>query len=150
MLDLSQGMSNLVAVESRVAYERQLKTLYGAIQEPSPDIFEEILSIERLRANRCGLTHICRELSLSDLVFEYDTISQIMVLSSLEHDKNFEAAQVLKNLLAEVTQMCKSDWKLYNKLRKVISEAELDFDYAGGNHDVSSIRLSQILKSRWC
>ena len=148
-IHIANQIINSVGVRSSDCYLMQLNMLYGAIDELnlwSQNILEEVIEIERERYKKQGLAIENKITNAVMLVFEYSSIAFALANRSLTENKTFEIAKPLKEILSQLVIVSLSDEER-KKYKSVISETELDFVFAAGNHNVSSFRMAPILRN---
>lgn len=149
ILKLSKYICSLNAEIDFEAYAEQLNMLYGAIYETDtfiPIMFDEMVEIEttRIRANGISITKVIN--NIETLILEYSKIAFDLARKSLYENRAFRIASVLKVVFSELinSSVINKDMKL--SLKNTISETELDFVYAAGNHNVASLHMAQIIR----
>lgn len=149
ILKLSKYICSLNAEIDFEAYAEQLNMLYGAIYESDtfiPIMFDEMVEIEttRIKANSISITKVIN--NVETLILEYSKIAFDLARKSLYGNRAFRIASVLKVVFSELinSSVINKDMKL--SLKNTISETELDFVYAAGNHNVASLRMAQIIR----
>lgn len=131
------------------AYVEQLNILYGAIYElisDSEDYSNELIAIEEERIKTHG-TSICKRITNPVmLLMEYSQIAFSLAKKSYLSNEKYAVAPFLKNIISQLFSSELIGEKEKKELRVLVSETELDFGYAAGNHAVSSIRMAPIIR----
>lgn len=131
-------------------YRKQLNILYGAIYEftaNNEDYSQELIAIEEERLKLYGISISKRITNPIALLTEYSLIAFFLAQKSYMNKEKWAVAPLLKNIMEQLFSSELIDEKNRKDLRILISEAELDFGYAAGNHAVSSMRMAQILRN---
>ena len=130
-------------------YFRQVSIVYGALSDTycsDPKLNQEIIEMEEERISRNGINIESSIRCAIDLLVEYSTISFSLAKKSLFENKGYGMAQPLKELLNGLLTSGSISMHDQREYKHMISETELDFEFASGNHEVSSLRMSQIIR----
>lgn len=146
---LAQYVAAFAGNLSEKDYCNQVNMLYGALSNLnvlSPIVFNELVEIEQNRIQKHGISVEKRITDARSLVGEYSAIAFYLAQQSLLENKAYKVAAYLKELLSQLyaSQCLNEDEK--KMLKNVVSEAELDYVYASGNHNVSSLRMAQVIR----
>lgn len=131
------------------AYLEQLNILYGAIYEigsHGAEYTNELIEIEENRVSHYGPSIAGRIANPSVLMMEYSQIAFFLAQQSHFHQKKYAVAPALRSIVQQLFASELIDEKGKKALRTLVSETELDFGYAAGNHAVSSIRMAPIIR----
>jgi len=112
----------------------------------SPTMFDEIVSIEQERTNNCGSGITSRAMTPKSLVLEYSKIAFLVAQNSFEKNIVYAVAKPLKVIFDELVSSDVISSEEAKELKMIVSETELDFEYATGNHNISSLRMAQIIR----
>ena len=143
-------MCHLYQFLDKELYAEQINMLYGAIfqiRSISTDLEHEIIELEKERIRCYGGTVENTIKDVVTLIREYSKWSFYLAERSFEYNKSYEIAKELQKVftgLVDTKSLVNETMK--NELRVMISETELDFLYAAGNHAVSSLRLAPIIR----
>lgn len=151
-IEITKLAQYVVAYEGELSekdYSNQVNMLYGALSKLnvlSPTVFNELVEIEQNRIQKHGTSVEKRITDARSLVGEYSAIAFYLAQQSLLENKAYKVAAYLKELLSQLyaSQCLNEDEK--ELLKNLVSEAELDFVYASGNHNVSSLRMAQVIR----
>lgn len=131
------------------AYAEQLNVLYGAVYELDafiPIMFDEIVEIETARIKANGVNVIKLINNVEMLILEYSKIAFDLGRKSLYENRAFRIASALKLVISELASSSLIDKDMKLSLKNTISETELDFEYAAGNHNIASLRMAQLIR----
>lgn len=131
------------------AYAEQLNMLYGAVCELDafiPIMFDEIVEIEMARIKANGVYVIKLINNIEMLIIEYSKIAFDLGRKSLYENRAFRISSALKAVFSELVSSTLIDTDTKLRLKNIISETELDFGYAAGNHNVASLRMAQLIR----
>lgn len=150
ILKLSKYICSFNAGIDVDAYAEQLNMLYGAVHELDayiPTMLNEIVEIETARIKTNGVEVIKVINNIEMLIIEYSKIAFELGRKSLYENRAFHIASALKVVFSDFvgSNLIDKDTKL--KLKNIISETELDFGYAAGNHNVASLRIAQLIRA---
>lgn len=146
ILKLSKYICSFNSEIDAEAYAEQLNMLYGAVYEMDafiPIMFDEIVEIENTRIKANGVKLIN---SVEILILEYSKIAFDLGRKSLYENRAFRIASALKLVFSELASSSLIDKDTKMSLKNIISETELDFGYAAGNHNVASLRMAQLIR----
>lgn len=149
ILKLSKYICSLNAGIDVDAYAEQLNMLYGAVYELDafiPIMFDEIVEIETARIKSNGVDVIKLINNIEMLIIEYSKIAFDLGRKSLYENRAFRIASALKVVFSELVGSALIDKDTKLRLKNIISETELDFGYAAGNHNVASLRMAQLIR----
>lgn len=149
ILKLSKYICSFNSEIDAEAYAEQLNMLYGAIYEMDafvPIMFDEIVEIEntRIKANGVNVTKLINNVEM--LILEYSKIAFDLGRKSLYENRAFRIASALKIVITELASSSLIDKDMKMSLKNTISETELDFGYAAGNHNIASLRMAQLIR----
>lgn len=145
---LAKYLSGFISVIDKDLYAQQLNMLYGALVEMkawSPSIINEVAEIERDRYEKQGIAIEKKITNAYSLMTEYSSIAFSLANRSLVENKAFAVAAYLKEVFAQLVSFSLNKEEKMSA-KNMISEAELDFAYASGNHNISSLRMAQIIR----
>lgn len=131
------------------AYAEQLNILYGAIYEISldgKDYANELIAIEEDRIKAHGTSISKRISNPIMLMMEYSQIAFSLAQKSYTSKEKYAVAPLLKTIMSQLFSSELIGEKEKKELRVLVSETELDFGFAAGNHNVSSIRMAPIIR----
>lgn len=131
------------------AYAEQLNILYGAIYEISldgKDYANELIAIEEDRIKAHGTSISKRITNPIMLMMEYSQIAFSLAQKSYTSKEKYAVAPLLKTIMSQLFSSELIGEKEKKELRVLVSETELDFGFAAGNHNVSSIRMAPIIR----
>lgn len=131
------------------AYAEQLNILYGAIYEINLDGKEytnELIAIEEDRIKAHGISISKRITNPIMLMMEYSQIAFSLAQKSYTNKEKYAVAPLLKTIMSQLFSSELIGEKEKKELRVLVSETELDFVFAAGNHNVSSIRMAPIIR----
>lgn len=131
------------------AYTEQLNILYGAIYEITPDgkdYANELIAIEEDRIKAHGSAISRRINNPIMLMMEYSQIAFTLAQKSYSSKEKYAVAPLLKTIMSELFSSELIGAKEKKELRVLVSETELDFSFAAGNHNVSSVRMAPIIR----
>lgn len=80
------------------------------------------------------------------LIIEYSKIAFDLGRKSLYENRAFHIASALKVVFSELISSILIEKDMKASLKSIISETELDFGYAAGNHNVASLRMAQLIR----
>lgn len=149
ILKIAKYLTALDTSLNQNEYENQLNVIYGAIYEfglSSPTMFDEIVSIEQERTSNCGSGITSRAMTPKSLVLEYSKIAFLVAQNSFEKNIVYAVAKPLKVIFDELVSSDVISSEEAKELKMIVSETELDFEYATGNHNISSLRMAQIIR----
>ena len=147
IIQLTKYLSSFLRGIDKDLYVEQLNILYGALVELkawSPSIIDEIADIERDRYQKQGVAIEKKLTNAYSLMMEYSSIAFSLANRSLLENRAFIIAAYLKEVFAQLvsSSLSQEDKK---SAKSLISETELDFAFASGNHNISSLRMAQII-----
>ena len=131
------------------AYAEQLNILYGAIYEISldgKDYANELIAIEEDRIKAHGTSISKRITNPIMLMMEYSQIAFSLAQKSYTSKEKYAVAPLLKTIMSQLFSSELIGEKEKKELRVLVSETELDFGFAAGDHNVSSIRMAPIIR----
>lgn len=131
------------------AYTNQLNMLYGVVCEVGafePIMFDEVFEIESSRIKKYGASIAKQLVNAEMVVFEYSKIAYDLAVNSLYSNRAYHIAVPLKSVLIELVSSDLIEQDRQANLKTMISESMLDFEYAAGNHNVSSLRMAQRIR----
>ena len=148
IIHLTKYLSSFLRGIDKDLYAEQLNILYGDLVELkawSPSIIDEIADIERDRYQKQGVSIAKKLTNAYSLMMEYSSIAFSLAQRSFLENKGFRIAAYLKEAYAQFvsSSLSQEDKKTAKNL---ISETELDFAFASGNHNISSLRMAQIIR----
>lgn len=149
ILKLSKYICSFNSKIDTEAYAEQLNMLYGAVYEMDafiPIMFDEIVEIENTRIKANGVNVVKLINSVEILILEYSKIAFDLGRKSLYENRAFRIAAALKLVFSELASSSLIDKDTKMSLKNIISETELDFGYAAGNHNVASLRMAQLIR----
>lgn len=149
ILKLSKYICSFNSEIDAEAYAEQLNMLYGAVYEMDafvPIMFDEIVEIENTRIKANGVNVVKLINSVEILILEYSKIAFDLGRKSLYENRAFRIASALKLVFSELASSSLIDKDTKMSLKNIISETELDFGYAAGNHNVASLRMAQLIR----
>lgn len=130
-------------------YLQQISVLYGALSDTSlsdPALFHELIEIEEERISTRSNGVEARIADAVALLSEYSKISFSLAQKSLFENKSYGVAQLLKQLLNGLLASGSISQADQRNCKMLVSETELDYVFASGNHGVSSLRMAQIIR----
>lgn len=148
IIQLTKYLSSFLHGIDEDLYVEQLNMLYGALVELkawSPSIIDEVAEIERDRYEKQGVAIEKKLTNAYSLMTEYSSIAFSLANRSLVDNKAFAVAAYLKEIFAQLVSFSLNKEEK-RTAKNMISEAELDFAYASGNHNISSLRMAQIIR----
>lgn len=77
---------------------------------------------------------------------EYSLIAFSLAQRSHLNKEKYAVAPLLKDIVSQLLSSELFSENVKKELCVLVSETELDFDYAAGNHNVSSIRMAPIIR----
>lgn len=148
---LAKYLSALYPEIEEAPYARQLNMLYGALYAMgpvSPAMFHELIEIEESRIDDYGASIAYEIENAAMLVTEYSEIAFNLAQRSLDEDKVYAVASGLQELVVQLlaTDLIPAD--IRQELRATVSETVLDFVYAAGNHNISSLRMAHVIQGK--
>ena len=149
ILKLSKYICSFHSEIDAEAYVQQLNMLYGAIYEMDvfqPIMFDEIVDIENSRIKANGVNVIKVINGVETLILEYSKIAFDLARKSLYENRAFRICSALKVVFSELASSSLINKEKKMSFKNTISETELDFGYAAGNHNVASIRMAQLIR----
>lgn len=129
-------------------YAAQIRTIYGRVFDP--DIFEnimfdELVEIESERIKQYGPSIAFRVSNAETLITEYSEIAFKMAQKGYLSNRVFICAVPLSEMFYDFVSSDFTNRELKERLRKTISETGLDLEYASGNSNAMSVRMSQFV-----
>jgi len=73
-------------------------------------------------------------------------IEFLVAQNSFEKNIVYAVAKPLKVIFDELVSSDVISSEEAKELKMIVSETELDFEYATGNHNISSLRMAQIIR----
>lgn len=151
-LELDKVAKYICSIHSDMEYDKysqQLNIIYGAIDVSTlsqEKVLHEVLEIEQDRIASSGTNIDTRINSAIVLCFEYSKISFALAQRSLETNQKYEIAALLQMVFDGLLESGTISSQDKEEIKVLISETHLDFEYAKGNHNVSSLRMAQIIR----
>ena len=130
-------------------YREQLNMIYGALAETNvltPAVYRELAEIEQNRISEYGKAVESRVTSPETLLMEYSNIGFAIAQRSLKEGTVFQAAACLRECTVQLFSSLVFSENERKELRKTVSETELDFAFAAGNHKIASLRMAPIIR----
>lgn len=131
------------------AYSQQLNIIYGSIESvhlSKEAVLNEIIEIEQERIASANTSIDSRINNAFVLCLEYSKISFLLAQRSLENNRSYYVAALLQNALEGLLESGTISNQDKEEIKVLISETNLDFEFAKGNHNVSSLRMAQIIR----
>lgn len=151
-IELQKVAKYICSLHSEIAldkYKEQLIMIYGAIGEPKLskiDVFHEVIEIEKERIESEGKGVDSRISRAVNLCLEYSKIAFSLAQKSLKTEKSYAIVQILHIVFDGLIDLGIINKHDREESQGLISETHLDFEFAKGNHNVSSLKMAQIIR----
>ena len=130
-------------------YEKYLQLVYGGLAEIA-DIdkrtVREIVFIEENMISRGFSNSITNIGNAYDLIKRYSDIAFFMAKKSYSDNFKFILSDSFKKIIKSLYESEYLTAEQKRNLKNLISEIFLDLSYSSGNHAVSSIRMSSVIR----
>ena len=134
------------SLNDKELYANRFRLIYGNLFKNNPEnldaLCDEIVAVETSKTSN-GLNINCPQ-NGAELMGLYSDLAYELAIDSHKSGRIYQIAIPLKLIMTELYESGNLNNEDREVLRRKLSEAILDFNYATGNHKISSIRLSHL------